>query len=78
MLHCVHTSMMDVVQIMHISMNVYDYTLASHQNALRTMESISIQDLGQTQVCMGMFNPIEDKHLNHELHERIITPQQMG
>lgn len=70
--------MMDVVQIMHISMNVYDYTLTSHQNALRTMESISLQDLGQTQVCMGMFNPFEDKHLNHELHEWILTLQQMG
>ncbi len=69
MLHCVHTSTMDIVQIMHISMNVSDYTLTSHQNALRTMESISLQDLGQTQVCMGMFNPFENKHLNHELHE---------
>jgi hypothetical protein len=27
---------------------------------------------------MGMFNPFEDKHLNHELHEWILTLQQMG
>jgi hypothetical protein len=37
-----------------------------------------LQDLGQTQVCMGMFNPFEDKHLNHELHEWILNTSTDG